>query len=370
MMINYDKYYFCENRITDLSGDGKTYNLINERTTYRKHRDLFAYVMEVCNKLDMKVLKTLAVSSPYKDKHEFYNLKDVKTESGTFPKDVAVALTYNGFINAVLWVADYEGEQTYLYSTNKEMLQKGNYRVMKSKNLRPMVRKILDKGHPVTDYSIICNCANHYSSNDTEDLYKHMAKNVGDESKILSSIKSVSLNGRDLQKALELAMSEDTSTRNKTDNGTIRYLQSTLDKFKELDEELKQSRSSIQDALSSPTYLLLTNYLCDDNECVVVKCIPEDNKRYAIDSVKYCSDINDYTENELLLGVINMYKVSNQDKLYGSGEIKRINEAMAVDSYNRDHYDSNTKVGVLSSKRQRRPADFACVYVGLYLLNM
>ena len=367
-MINYDKYYFCENRITDLAGDGKTYNFINERTTYQKHKDLFAYVMEVCNKLDMKVLKTLAVSSPYKDKFEFYNLKDMKAHSGTFPKDVAVALTYNGFINAVLWVAEYKGQQTYFYSTNKEMLTKGTWRVMKSKNLRPMIRKILDKGHPVTDYSIICGSVN---AGDTEELYERIQKTVSDESKILDSMKSISLTGRDLRTALELAISEDTSTRNKTDNGTIRNLQSTLDKFKELDEELKQSRLTIQDALSSPTYFLLTNLLCDDNECVVVKCIPEDNKRYVIDSVQYCSDISDYRENESLLGVINMYKISSKDNLYGSGEFKRINEAMAVDSYgSRAHYDSDTKVGTLPSTRQRHVVDHACIYTGLYLLNM
>jgi hypothetical protein len=104
---------------------------------------------------------------------------------------------------------------------------------------------------------------------------------------------------------------------------------------------------------------------------VVVKCIPEDNKRYVIDSVQYCSDISDYRENESLLGVINMYKISSKDNLYGSGEFKRINEAMAVDSYgSRAHYDSDTKVGTLPSTRQRHVVDHACIYTGLYLLNM
>ena len=383
MMINYDKYYFCENRITDLAGDGKTYNFINERTTYQKHRDLFAYVIEVCDKLDMKILKTLAVSEVRKKNYQFYNLKDMKSHSGTFHKDVAVALTYNGFINAVLWVSDFEGQQTYFYNTDSAMLTKGVWNVLRSKNLRPMIRKIVDKGQPVTDYQIINGVttnsytgtphnANGSNNHDCEDLYRAVRRSISNEVSILREANDIRLSGNPLRKALELAIGDDTHTPYETDNSVLNELKDTLDKYKEIDKKLEVSRSAIKDALTSPTYMVLTNFLCDDDECVIVKCTPEDDTRYVINSVQYCSDINDYRENESLLGIINMYKTLHEKDIINAGELQRINKSFTVDSYSTpiDGYDESTKVGAFNLKQRKRSSCDTCKYTGLYLVDM
>ena len=369
-MINYDKYYFCKNRIVRCK---QTDCVVDENSLGSRDKKLFNYTMNVCDKLGMKVLKTLAVSSVYKDRYDFYNLNEMGTHSGTFPKETAVALTYNGLINAVVWVDDYEGVESYFYTTNRELLRVGNHFVMRAKDLKPMIKKILDKGQPVSDYNIICSSGiSNSGSYDTEHLYGRIAKSVSNEQAIKFDYKQISMSGKDLEALLELAMSNNTRTLSNYDNSIVQTIQNSATKFEILNDKLKNSEEIIKDTLSTPMYMLLTNYVFDNNECVVVKCIPEDNKRFKIDNIYYCSDINDYRENELVVGVINGYKIKNEGSIRSNADsLMRLNNTIEVNGYSSDIvYDEDIRVGKMTCNFRRRTAEMACRFTGLFLLDM
>ena len=377
-MINYDKYYFCKNKPENWWSNkivhfNQTDYVIDENSVGSRDKKLFNYTMNVCDKLGMKVLKTLAVSSVYKDRYDFYNLNEMMTHSGTFPKETAVALTYNGLINAVVWVDDYEGVESYFYTTNREMLRVGNRFVMRAKDLKPMIKKILDKGQPVSDYNIICSSGISSSgSYDTESLYRRIAKSVSNEQAIKFDYKQISMSGKDLEALIDIAMSNNTRTLSNYDNSIVQTIQNSATKFEILNDKLKNSEEIIKDTLSTPMYMLLTNYVFDDNECVVVKCIPEDNKRFKIDNIYYCSDIDDYRENELVLGVINGYKIKNEGSIRSNADsLMRLNNTIEVNGYSSDIvYDEDIRVGKMTCNFRRRTTEMACRFTGLFLLDM
>ena len=138
-MIDNTKYEFNNNGILTSPVQAKV----------RMGNELYNYAIELCHKLDMKVFKELYVVETWSNCNEFFTKSEYHKlasppDRGKYTK--GLALTYNGFINAVIWVKDVEGKPTYFYNAGiNRILEKGNTHVMKSVNLRQLIKKILDK---------------------------------------------------------------------------------------------------------------------------------------------------------------------------------------------------------------------------------
>ena len=333
--------------------------------------DLYNYAIELCHKLDMKVFKELYVVETWSNCNEFFTKSEYHKlasppDKGKYTK--GLALTYNGFINAVIWVKDenpfptgIEGKLTYFYNAgNHKILEKGNRYVMKSVNLRPLIKKILDDRKPIEDERIIG--LSNFTSNTMVDMV------AGIES-LQIDYNRVELKGKHLHTALELAIGKDNHTTHGCSADTQNKLHDTLDKFKRRWDKIEEAKKKIQDDLSQPFYMVCHGMLHEENECIVLRCIKEkemgkEDELIVLD-IQYCKDIEDYKDYDSIKGLLTIFKVSDEDKARGR---TRVDGFMNMERYT-NYYNKDAKIGHIRDLPAKEDSHSSNVE-RLFILNM
>ena len=337
----------------------------------RMGNELYNYAIELCHKLDMKVFKELYVVETWSNCNEFYTKSEYlklsnPPDKGKYIK--GLALTYNGFINAVIWVKDenpfptgIEGKLTYFYNAgNHKILEKGNRHVMKSVNLRPLIKKILDDRKPIEDERIIG--LSNFTSNTMVDMV------AGIES-LQIEYDRIQLKGLPLHTILELAISKDNHTTHKYDSDLENKLHDTLDKFKRRWDKIEEAKKKIQDDLSQPFYMVCHGMLHEENECIVLRCIKEkemgkEDELIVLD-IQYCKDIEDYKDYDSIKGLLTIFKVSEEDKARGR---TRVDGFMNMERYT-NYYNKDAKIGHIRDAPAKEDSHSSNVE-RLFILNM
>ena len=328
-------------------------------TAVRIGNELYSYAIELCHKLDMKVFKEIYVTEPWSNCNEFFTKSEYHKLSVKNKYIQGLALTYNGFINAVIWVKDVEGKLTYFYNAgSKPILEKGNRYVIRSVNLRQLIKKILDDRLPIEDERVV----------DSSHL-------MGDMTKLISNIKSlerayeyIDLKGEHLHTALELAIGKD----NRTTHGCSAYTQSklhdTLDKFKQAWDKIEEAKKNIKDNLSQPFYMICHGMLHEENECVVVKCVEDyethQNSVKVLD-MQYCKDLEDYKDYDSIIGLLTVHKVSEEEKARGRTRVDGFIDVERYDNY----YNPDAKIGHLYLPKAKEDS-YSSNVERLFILNM
>ena len=337
----------------------------------RMGNELYNYAIELCHKLDMKVFKELYVVETWSNCNEFYTKSEYlklsnPPDKGKYIK--GLALTYNGFINAVIWVKDenpfptgIEGKLTYFYNAgNHKILEKGNRYVMKSVNLRPLIKKILDDRKPIEDERIIG--LSNFTSNTMVDMV------AGIES-LQIDYNRVELKGKHLHTALELAIGKDNHTTHGCSADTQNKLHDTLDKFKRRWDKIEEAKKKIQDDLSQPFYMVCHGMLHEENECIVLRCIKEkemgkEDELKVLD-IQYCKDIEDYKDYDSIKGLLTIFKVSEEDKARGR---TRVDGFMNMERYT-NYYNKDAKIGHIRDAPAKEDS-YSSNVERLFILNM
>jgi len=348
-MIDNTKYEFNNNGILTSPVQAKV----------RMGNELYNYAIELCHKLDMKVFKELYVTEPWANDFEFYTKSEYQKLSVKSKYVKGLALTYNGFINAVIWVKDINGKPTYFYNAgSSRLLEKGNRHVIRSVNLRQLIRKILDNRKPIKDEEVI----------DSSHLMGYMTKLISNMDILKRDYGYIGLKGENLHTALELAIGKDNRTTHGCSADTQNKLRDTLDKFKRAWDKIEEAKKKIQDNLSQPFYMICHGMLHEENECVVVKCV-EDYKTHE-NSVKvldmqYCKDLEYYKDYDSIIGLLTVYKVSEEEKARGR---TRVDGFMDMERY-QDYYNPDAKIGHIRKSSARQDSNSSNVE-RLFILNM
>ena len=360
-MMDNTKYEFNNNGILTSS----------VRAKVRMGNELYNYAIELCNKLDMKVFKELYVVETWSNCNEFYTKSEYlklsnPPDKGKYIK--GLALTYNGFINAVIWVKDIhtvlspnQTKPTYFYNTGRPILDKGNRHVMKSVNLRQLIKKILDDREPIEDERIIG--LSNFTSHTMVDMV------AGIES-LQADYNRVELKGLPLHTVLELAINKDNHTTHKYDGNLENKLHDTLDKFKRIQNKIEDAKKKIQDDLSQPFYMICHGMLHEENECVVLKCVKEqemgkEDELKVLDT-QYCKDIEDYKDYDSIIGLLTVFKVSEEEKTTES--IRRVDGFMNMERYI-NYYNPDVKIGHIRNRSAKDDGDSSNVE-RLFILNV
>ena len=329
-MIDNTKYEFNNNGILTSPVQAKV----------RMGNELYNYAIELCHKLDMKVFKELYVVETWSNCNEFFTKSEYHKlasppDRGKYTK--GLALTYNGFINAVIWVKDVEGKLTYFYNAGKhQILEKGNLHVMKSVNLRQLIKKILDDRKPIEDERIMG--INKFTSHTMVDMV------AGIES-LQADYNRVELKGKHLHTVLELAIGKGNHTTHGCSADTQNKLHDTLDKFKRRWDKIEHAKKKIQDDLSQPFYMICHGMLHEENECIVLRCVKEQEMgkedELKVLDIQYCEDIEDYKDYDSIIGLLTVFKVSDEDKARGR---TRVDGFMNMERYT-NYYNKDAKIG-------------------------
>lgn len=329
-MIDNTKYEFNNNGILTSPVQAKV----------RMGNELYNYAIELCHKLDMKVFKELYVVETWSIYNEFFTKSEYHKlasppDKGKYTK--GLALTYNGFINAVIWVKDVGGKPTYFYNAGKhKILEKGNRYVMKSVNLRPLIKKILDDRKPIEDERIMG--LSKFTSHTMVDMV------AGIES-LQADYNRVELKGKHLHTALELAIGKDNHTTHGCSADTQNKLHDTLDKFKRRWDKIEEAKKKIQDDLSQPFYMICHSMLHEENECIVLRCVKEQEMgkedELKVLDIQYCEDIEDYKDYDSIIGLLTVFKVSDEEKARGK---TRVDGFMDMERYT-NYYNKDAKIG-------------------------
>ena len=353
-MIDNTKYEFNNNGILTSPVQAKV----------RMGKELYNYAIELCHKLDMKVFKEIYVTEPWSNCNEFYTKSEYHKLSTKSKYIQGLALTYNGFINAVIWVKDVEGKPTYFYNAgNNRILEKGNTHVMKSVNLRQLIKKILDIEYdrkPIKDEEVI----------DTHHIVSRMTRMISNINSLESEYRRFELTGKNLHTALELAIGKDNRTTHGCSADTQNKLHDTLDKLKRAWGKIEEAKKKIQDNLSQPFYMICHGMLHEENECVVLKCVRQEemgkeNELKVLD-MQYCKDIEDYKDYDLIIGLLTVYKVSEEEK--ASRGRTRVDGFMDMERYS-DYYNPNAKIGHTRETPAKEDSHSSNVE-RLFILNM
>ena len=352
-MIDNTKYEFNNNGILTSPIQAKV----------RMGNELYNYAIELCHKLDMKVFKELYVVETWSNCNEFFTKSEYHKlasppDRGKYTK--GLALTYNGFINAVIWVKDIEGKPTYFYSTGRPILEKGNRHVMKSVNLRPLIKKILGDRKPIEDERIMG--LSKFTSHTMVDMV------AGIES-LQADYNRVELKGKHLHTVLELAIGKGNHTSNVCDAYAQNKLHDTLDKFKRRWDKIEDAKKKIQDDLSQPFYMICHGMLHEENECIVLRCVKEQEMgkedELKVLDIQYCKDIEDYKDYDLITGLLTIFKVSEEDKSRGR---TRVDGFMDMERYT-NYYNKDAKIGHIRDLPAKEDS-YSSNVERLFILNM
>ena len=352
-MIDNTKYEFNNNGILTSPVQAKV----------RMGYDLYNYAIELCHKLDMKVFKELYVVETWSNCNEFFTKSEYHKlasppDRGKYTK--GLALTYNGFINAVIWVKDIEGKPTYFYSTGRPILEKGNRHVMKSVNLRPLIKKILSDRKPIEDERIMG--LSKFTSHTMVDMV------AGIES-LQADYNRVELKGKHLHTALELAIGKGNHTTHGCDAYIQNKLHDTLDKFKWRWDKIEDAKKKIQDDLSQPFYMICHGMLHEEKECIVLRCVKEQEigkeDELKVLDIQYCKDIEDYKDYDSIKGLLTIFKVSDEDKARGR---TRVDGFMNMERYT-NYYNKDAKIGHIRDLPAKEDSHSSNVE-RLFILNM
>jgi hypothetical protein len=274
------------------------------------------------------------VTEPWSNCNEFYTKNEYHKLSVKNKYIQGLALTYNGFINAVIWVKDINGKPAYFYSTSRPILEKGNRHVIRSVNLRQLIRKILDDRKPITDDQVV----------DSSHLMGTMVDMVAGIESLQADYNRVELKGKHLHTALELAIGKGNRTTHGCSGDTQNKLHDTLDKFKRRWDKIEHAKKKIQDDLSQPFYMICHGMLHEENECIVVKCVEDfkthENSAKVLD-MQYCKDIEDYKDYDSIIGLLTVFKVSDEEKARGR---TRVDGFMDMERYT-NYYNKDAKIG-------------------------
>ena len=361
-MIDNTKYEFNNNGILTSPVQAKV----------RMGNDLYNYAIELCHKLDMKVFKELYVVETWSNCNEFFTKSEYHKlasppDKGKYTK--GLALTYNGFINAVIWVKDIpcshhlapnQTKPTYFYNTSRPILEKGNRHVMQSVNLRPLIKKILDNRKPIEDERIMG--LSKFTSHTMVDMV------AGIES-LQADYNRVELKGKHLHTALELAIGKGNHTTHGCDAYIQNKLHDTLDKFKWRWDKIEDAKKKIQDDLSQPFYMICHGMLHEENECIVLRCVKEQEMgkedELKVLDIQYCKDIEDYKDYDLITGLLTIFKVSEEDKSRGR---TRVDGFMDMERYT-NYYNKDAKIGHIRDLPAKEDSHSSNVE-RLFILNM
>ena len=361
-MIDNTKYEFNNNGILTSPVQAKV----------RMGYDLYNYAIELCHKLDMKVFKELSVVETWSNCNEFFTKSEYHKlasppDKGKYTK--GLALTYNGFINAVIWVKDIpcshhlapnQTKPTYFYNTSRPILEKGNRHVMQSVNLRPLIKKILDNRKPIEDERIMG--LSKFTSHTMVDMV------AGIES-LQADYNRVELKGKHLHTALELAIGKGNHTTHGCDAYIQNKLHDTLDKFKWRWDKIEDAKKKIQDDLSQPFYMICHGMLHEENECIVLRCVKEQEigkeDELKVLDIQYCKDIEDYKDYDSIKGLLTIFKVSDEDKARGR---TRVDGFMNMERYT-NYYNKDAKIGHIRDLPAKEDSHSSNVE-RLFILNM
>ena len=361
-MIDNTKYEFNNNGILTSPVQAKV----------RMGNDLYNYAIELCHKLDMKVFKELYVVETWSNCNEFFTKSEYHKlasppDKGRYTK--GLALTYNGFINAVIWVKDIpcshhlapnQTKPTYFYNTSRPILEKGNRHVMQSVNLRPLIKKILDNRKPIEDERIMG--LSKFTSHTMVDMV------AGIES-LQADYNRVELKGKHLHTALELAIGKGNHTTHGCDAYIQNKLHDTLDKFKWRWDKIEDAKKKIQDDLSQPFYMICHGMLHEEKECIVLRCVKEQEigkeDELKVLDIQYCKDIEDYKDYDSIKGLLTIFKVSDEDKARGR---TRVDGFMNMERYT-NYYNKDAKIGHIRDLPAKEDSHSSNVE-RLFILNM
>lgn len=361
-MIDNTKYEFNNNGILTSPVQAKV----------RMGNDLYNYAIELCHKLDMKVFKELYVVETWSNCNEFFTKSEYHKlasppDKGKYTK--GLALTYNGFINAVIWVKDIpcshhlapnQTKPTYFYNTSRPILEKGNRHVMQSVNLRPLIKKILDNRKPIEDERIMG--LSKFTSHTMVDMV------AGIES-LQADYNRVELKGKHLHTALELAIGKGNHTTHGCDAYIQNKLHDTLDKFKWRWDKIEDAKKKIQDDLSQPFYMICHGMLHEEKECIVLRCVKEQEigkeDELKVLDIQYCKDIEDYKDYDSIKGLLTIFKVSDEDKARGR---TRVDGFMNMERYT-NYYNKDAKIGHIRDLPAKEDSHSSNVE-RLFILNM
>ena len=362
MMIDNTKYEFNNNGILTSPVQAKV----------RMGKELYNYAIELCHKLDMKVFKELYVVETWSNCNEFFTKSEYHKlanppDKGKYTK--GLALTYNGFINAVIWVKDIpcshhlapnQTKPTYFYNTSRPILEKGNRHVMQSVNLRPLIKKILDNRKPIEDERIMG--LSKFTSHTMVDMV------AGIES-LQADYNRVELKGKHLHTALELAIGKGNHTTHGCDAYIQNKLHDTLDKFKWRWDKIEDAKKKIQDDLSQPFYMICHGMLHEEKECIVLRCVKEQEigkeDELKVLDIQYCKDIEDYKDYDSIKGLLTIFKVSDEDKARGR---TRVDGFMNMERYT-NYYNKDAKIGHIRDLPAKEDSHSSNVE-RLFILNM
>ena len=361
-MIDNTKYEFNNNGILTSPVQAKV----------RMGKELYNYAIELCHKLDMKVFKELYVVETWSNCNEFFTKSEYHKlasppDKGKYTK--GLALTYNGFINAVIWVKDIpcshhlapnQTKPTYFYNTSRPILEKGNRHVMQSVNLRPLIKKILDNRKPIEDERIMG--LSKFTSHTMVDMV------AGIES-LQADYNRVELKGKHLHTALELAIGKGNHTTHGCDAYIQNKLHDTLDKFKWRWDKIEDAKKKIQDDLSQPFYMICHGMLHEEKECIVLRCVKEQEigkeDELKVLDIQYCKDIEDYKDYDSIKGLLTIFKVSDEDKARGR---TRVDGFMNMERYT-NYYNKDAKIGHIRDLPAKEDSHSSNVE-RLFILNM
>ena len=361
-MIDNTKYEFNNNGILTSPVQAKV----------RMGKELYNYAIELCHKLDMKVFKELYVVETWSNCNEFFTKSEYHKlasppDKGRYTK--GLALTYNGFINAVIWVKDIpcshhlapnQTKPTYFYNTSRPILEKGNRHVMQSVNLRPLIKKILDNRKPIEDERIMG--LSKFTSHTMVDMV------AGIES-LQADYNRVELKGKHLHTALELAIGKGNHTTHGCDAYIQNKLHDTLDKFKWRWDKIEDAKKKIQDDLSQPFYMICHGMLHEEKECIVLRCVKEQEigkeDELKVLDIQYCKDIEDYKDYDSIKGLLTIFKVSDEDKARGR---TRVDGFMNMERYT-NYYNKDAKIGHIRDLPAKEDSHSSNVE-RLFILNM
>jgi len=361
-MIDNTKYEFNNNGILTSPIQAKV----------RMGNELYNYAIELCHKLDMKVFKELYVVETWSNCNEFFTKSEYHKlasppDKGKYTK--GLALTYNGFINAVIWVKDIpcshhlapnQTKPTYFYNTSRPILEKGNRHVMQSVNLRPLIKKILDNRKPIEDERIMG--LSKFTSHTMVDMV------AGIES-LQADYNRVELKGKHLHTALELAIGKGNHTTHGCDAYIQNKLHDTLDKFKWRWDKIEDAKKKIQDDLSQPFYMICHGMLHEEKECIVLRCVKEQEigkeDELKVLDIQYCKDIEDYKDYDSIKGLLTIFKVSDEDKARGR---TRVDGFMNMERYT-NYYNKDAKIGHIRDLPAKEDSHSSNVE-RLFILNM
>ncbi len=321
---------------------------------------LQTYTRELCHALGMKAFKVVQVHSRRNDYFSFYRLG---RDTGDIDIDFVngMVLTHSGLINAVIWIGKVEGRETYFYSTGYGILDKGNRYVMKSVNLRPLLRKIKDNRLPIDDFRIL---------NDSQ-KGNTLFDNVTNLRSVESNIRRVSLSGKSLHCVLELAKSASPNSTNKHTNTSYDYdsdMATTVNnKLSELDDYYKQlceGKSRAEETLTKHFYMICHSSLHDDDECVVVRGSLQqtngniDGKRITPYSLEHCRNLQDFSNYRDIEGLLTVYKTIHENELTNQEDKNmRLNNLINVSGYGSNTYDEDVQIFVNTCRAKNRVED-------------